>query len=299
MSQRFGDAHTVHKLDALEAYLNAYSTALKNQGFRLLYFDAFAGTGDIQVGDETPMLQTVDDYQPFVKGSAWRALQLGAAFDEYIFVERSLKKFRELGRLKDEFPAIADRIAIENGDANESLRTFCAETPWHRRDTPHHRAVVFLDPFGNQVEWDTLRRIADTQAIDLWYLFPAGLGVHRQIRKDGTVHFQHGDPLDRILGTSEWRTAFITQKIDDDLFEGARSRSAKVADPVAITEYMITRMRGIFRGGVLDEWVPLGSRNVHMYSLIFAWANPSRAARALAQRLAKGVLRSSNRGRLK
>jgi hypothetical protein len=38
---------------------------------------------------------------------------------------------------------------------------------------------------------------------------------------------------------------------------------------------MIARMKQVFRGGVLDEWLPLGSRNIHMYSLLFAWANPS------------------------
>jgi three-Cys-motif partner protein len=285
--QRFGSAHTKDKLEKLERYLNAYSTALKNQGFRLLFFDAFAGTGDIQIGEETPLLQPVDDYKPFIKGSAHRALELGTAFDEYIFVERSPQKFRELAALRDEFSPIADRIHLKCDDANVALRIFCTQTNWNKC-----RAVVFLDPFGNQVEWATLEVIAATKAIDLWYLFPSGLGVNRQIGKDGSVHFQHGPALDRILGKSDWREAFITQQPVDDLFDGRRLRSAKRADPTAITEYMISRMREIFGGGVLDEWVPLGSKNVHMYSLIFAWANPGEAARKLAQRLAKTVLKS-------
>lgn len=134
--------------------------------------------------------------------------------------------------------------------------------------------MVFLDPFGNNVAWATLRRIAETEAIDLWYLFPAGLGVHRQIGKDGSVHFTHYASLDRILGTPEWRDAFIDRRDEQDLFGAVEERTTKVADPSSITEFMIKRMRTIFKGGVLDEWLPLGARNIHMYSLIFAWANP-------------------------
>ena len=37
----------MQKLGILEAYLDAYTTALKNQPFELVYVDAFAGTGRI------------------------------------------------------------------------------------------------------------------------------------------------------------------------------------------------------------------------------------------------------------
>ncbi len=80
--QKFGGAHTEKKLAKLEDYLKIYSTALKNQKFRLIFFDAFAGTGDIQTADEAPLLEGVDEYAPFIEGSAQRALRFGAAFDE-------------------------------------------------------------------------------------------------------------------------------------------------------------------------------------------------------------------------
>ncbi len=47
--KRFGGSWTKEKLDILQRYLNAYTTALKNQPFRLWYIDAFAGTGDVQL----------------------------------------------------------------------------------------------------------------------------------------------------------------------------------------------------------------------------------------------------------
>jgi len=291
-TQRFGSAHTAEKLDKLEAYLKAYSTALKKQSFRRIYFDAFAGTGDIQIGPKTSLLEPVDDYSPLIKGSAHRALRLGATFDEYIFVEKSRAKAQALQDLKDEYPEVASRISIRQSDANEALLKFCAQTDWSRT-----RAVVFLDPYGNQVKWKTIEAIANTQAIDLWYLFPAGLGVHRQIGKDGKVHYTHEASLNDMLGTKDWRRAFIAEQQERDLF-GATRATEKVSTPETATIFMIERMKSIFKGGVLEEWLALGSGGNHMYSLLFAWANPSPKAK-LAGKLAKAVLGSARRGRFK
>src|SRR5256885_13893363 len=129
------------------------------------------------------------------------------------------------------------------------------------------RAVVFLDPYGNQVDWNTIAAPGRTEAVDLWYLFPAGLGVARQIGKDGKVHYTHGPSLDRIFGTSDWRAALLEEKSEPDLFQAERSSVQKIATPDSITRYMIQRMKTEFRGGVLDDWLPLGSNGTHMYSL--------------------------------
>ena len=290
--QRFGSLHTEHKLGKLEEYLKLYCTALKNQGFRLIYFDAFAGTGDIQVATEASLLADVDEYSPFIAGSAHRALQLGAAFSEYIFVEKSRSKAQALEKLKTQYTDISNRISIRRSDANEELQKFCAQTDWNKS-----RAVVFLDPYGNQVKWTTIEAIARTEAIDLWYLFPAGLGVHRQIGKDAKVDPSHAASLDELVGTKEWREAFIEERDEKDLF-GPKKEHAKIATPESITLFMIKRMKGVFKGGVLDAWLPLGSRGIHMYSLLFAWANPSPKAK-LAGKLAKAVLGSARRGRIK
>ena len=41
--QSFGSDWTSDKLQILRAYLDAYTTAMKNQPFTLIYVDAFAG----------------------------------------------------------------------------------------------------------------------------------------------------------------------------------------------------------------------------------------------------------------
>jgi three-Cys-motif partner protein len=292
MAQQFGGSHTEEKLNKLEAYLDKFTTVLKFQSFSLVYFDAFAGTPDIDVGAADPPLFLAEDARPLVQGSSRRALKFGTKFAKYIFVEGRKANVRELEQLKIENPNLADRIEIRHSDANTELHRFCAHWPTGQR------AVVFLDPFGNDVEWETIVALANTQAIDLWYLFPAGLGVARQISKDGNVHYTHGPSLDRLFGTTQWRSEFLEQRNERDLFDTMRSKSAKAATPDSITRYMIKRMKTVFKGGVLDEWLPLGSRGIHLYSLLFAWANPSEKAK-LAGTLARAVLRSKRRGRAK
>ena len=288
----FGGAHTEKKLEKLTAYLTAYATALKKQRFKTIFFDAFAGTGAIPVATEDGLFEQPDRL-PFIEGSAVRAFSVEPCFDEYIFVEKDKRKFLSLCGLRDRFPHHGQRMYFQNNDANQALATFCRVRDWQKC-----RAVVFLDPFGNQVEWSTIEAIAATEAIDLWYLFPAGLGVHRQIGSDGRVHETHGASLDRLFGPHDWRSRFLARQQDRDLF-GDSTRDSKIATPNLITEFMIECMTGRFRGGVLPEWLPLGSRGVHMYSLIFACANPSPRAAELARKLARAVLRSEKRGRPK
>lgn len=57
----FGGHWSDRKLQALESYMNAYRTALKNTPFRFVYIDAFAGAGS------RPILRPdSEDYALFV-----------------------------------------------------------------------------------------------------------------------------------------------------------------------------------------------------------------------------------------
>lgn len=53
---------------------------------------------------------------------------------------------------------------------------------------------------------------------------------------------------------------------------------------------MIERMKTVFKGVVLDEWLPLGRGGSHWYSLLFACANPSSQAKQIAERVARAVM---------
>lgn len=297
MAQKpFAGAHTAAKLNKLEAYLKAYLNVFKNaQWAHKIYFDAFAGTGAAPIaGRSAPVLELGSEDSGFVVGSVRRVLGLDLTFSEYVFVEKNRNKAKELELVVAEYPGKAGRVSIVRGDANSALQSFCAERDWSKC-----RAVVFLDPFGNQVKWKTIEAIAGTRRIDLWYLFPAGLGVHRQMSKGGSVHYTHEKSLDDLFGTPKWRQEFIGDEEDEpDLFNRQNRHAVKMATPTSITRFMIGRMKGVFQGGVLDEWLTLGPRNHHSYSLLFAWGNPSQGAKKAGD-IARAVMRSGKHGRTK
>jgi hypothetical protein len=59
---------------------------------------------------------------------------------------------------------------------------------------------VFLDPYGMQVEWSTIEALAATKAVDLWYLFPLGVGVARLLTHSGEIDEGWQNQLDWFLG---------------------------------------------------------------------------------------------------
>ena len=63
-SHRFGGAWTDEKLQVLEGYLSAYTTALKNTSFRKGYIDAFAGTGYRDAPERVELLPDLIDEEP-------------------------------------------------------------------------------------------------------------------------------------------------------------------------------------------------------------------------------------------
>lgn len=218
--QQFGGGWAQEKLARVSSYLTAYTNALKNMPFTLMYIDAFAGTGyrNIKVEDKQGFGLTDlagEDAKAFHDGSAKIALLTDPRFGEYYFIEQDSVKCTELEKLKDEFPEKAADIHIVNDDANAALKRICVSMMKQR----NLRAVLFLDPFGMNVSWDTIEAIARTEAIDMWYLFPLGVGVNRLLTKDGNIPEPWQRKLDSIFGDTGWREAFYKKEVIAGLFE--------------------------------------------------------------------------------
>ena len=135
--QKFGGDWTNEKLDRIRKYLNSYTTALKNQPFKLIYIDAFAGTGyrNLKSAHKQQISifpdESEKDAEAFHAGSARIALETNPPFAAYYFIEQDPDKCAELERLKDEFPDKAKDIHIENEEANAFISRICDE-PWKR-----------------------------------------------------------------------------------------------------------------------------------------------------------------------
>jgi three-Cys-motif partner protein len=291
----FGGDWTSDKLERVRKYLCAYTTIFKKNPrasyFTTIYVDAFAGTGQRTEwagrGGKAAATALEDeddsDAEALQKGSARIALEVDPPFDRFLFIERSAKRVKELQKLRSEFPERADVIQIEQGDANDLLRQWCQQSDWQR-----HRAVVFLDPYGMQVDWATIDAIAATKAIDLWLLFPLGVAVNRLLTKNEPLPKEWSDALTRIFGTKEWEQAFYPKKKELTLF-GEEESQRKQATFDAIGKFLLERLKAIF-AQVAPKPLPLvNSRNVPIYLFCFAAGNPRGAPTAV--KIARDILK--------
>ena len=284
---------TGKKLDVLGEYLAMYQLALSGI-FETMYIDAFAGTGEVPIGSSENGLLDMDvETKDVIAGSATRAISVSPPFHKYYFIDNKVKR---IDALKNKFKNDAnfDRSEFICGDANAKVQSICESENWKKR-----RGVVFLDPFGSQVNWETIEKIAETKALDLWYLFPAGLSVFRQISSDGTIDPTHEPSLNRIFGNEKWKTAFLKPSTQGELFE-TKQKFEKNVTAESAADYMIEQMSKVFRGGVLKEKIPLGKHAYPSYYLLFAWGNESPKAKILANKLSKAAIKATDRkyGRL-
>jgi len=279
---------TKRKLDAVENYLQSFLSVMAKQHYlETIYIDAFAGTGTIPIAKQDLVSAELIEYSDFAVGSALRALTLKRRFTKYLFIDQSGGKLKELKVKIAELGVETDGVEFERGDAVEKLLNLC---PYLSQR--NIRAVVFLDPFGNQVPWTLLEALAKTQHVDLLYLFPAMLGVYRQIGNDNAkMTPEQIASLDFVFGPNDWRKDLIGERIEKDLF-GERTQKFRAADPNEITRLMIGYMKTIFKSCVLDEWLPLGPKGAHWYSLVFAIANPTPAAVKAGASIARHIMKN-------
>ncbi len=270
----FGGDWTDEKLERVRKYLVEYTKIMSKQKFRFAYIDAFAGTGyrTLKQEDNPEELMFPEiaeqESQRFLEGSARIALQIKPEFNKYIFIEKDDGRIRELTRLKSEFPLVQNSIEVVQADANSYLQDRCENYTWR-----HNRAVVFLDPYGMQVEWKTIAAIAGTQAIDLWLLFPLGVAVNRLLKKDGKIDPIIRERLDRLFGATDWYDTFYRTVKMPGLF-GEETRIEKIGGFDAIAQYFVKRLKTVF-AGVAENPLPLyNSRNNPLYMLCFAAGNP-------------------------
>lgn len=274
----FGGPWTMIKLDLLARYLEFFSTALQHrpspeQPFTRIYIDAFAGTGecDINLGDGV---------RSTIAGSAKIALDTLPAFDRLHLIDFNPKHVAELRGMVAS-PGDIDRVSIYHQDANEALNEIIQKTHW--RST---RGVLFLDPYGMTVRWDTLQKVAATKALDVWYLFPLS-AVYRQAAIDfNKVDEGKAAALDSVLGTTEWRTAFYTDSQQESLLDDGKSSARRTAGPAEITSFVHTRLCEIFKGWVSAPILLPELGGPPMFALFFAVSNPSEPAVKLSKKAA-------------
>jgi three-Cys-motif partner protein len=280
----FGGSWTEAKLARLRAYLNAYrSIFTENPGaswYTTWYVDAFAGTGTRTSGELGSGLMDVEEpgtdseVSQYLEGSAKIALGLSKPFDKYLFIEKSKARVEALkAMIAIEYPELQSRCEIRQLDANAAIKSWSRERNWKKE-----RAVVFLDPYGMQVDWATVKLLGDTNAVDLWYLFSLS-GVIRMLTRDGVIEESWQKRLDNVFGTTDWRERFYTIHTETNLFgdQDVMRRDATVKN---VQSYIEERLSTSFVA-VAPSLALHNSRSFPLFALCFAASNQKGAKTAL------------------
>ena len=273
----FGGPWTEEKLAILKKYLDAYTTALKNQPFRLIYIDAFAGTGEVE-------LTSVDEgKKEFIEGSAKIAVDVDdKPFDEYIFVEKNQERCIQLNSLKEAYQN--KNIQIENEDANDFLQNL-------QKDWLRYRGVLFLDPFATEVEWTTVEKIASFEALDTWILFPTS-AIARMLpkkREPDNISQKWVNRLNCIYGDESWRDLYsISPQLS--LFGDEEQQRPEGID--GLIEIYKSKLYQLFGDRFLNQSRTLkNSKNSALFEFLFCVGNPNGIgpARRIAEHILKNL----------
>jgi three-Cys-motif partner protein len=204
------------KLDALERYLDYYTTRLKKQTWcSTIFLDAFAGGGMARVRGrkraadtgQTAIFEDLPAPDPeqvqFVEGSPRRSLDLNTPFDAYIFIDTDPTRIRMLEALKAEY-ASSRKITLRQGSAAQEIDWVLSKKP----DKAKHRGVAFLDPFGAHLEWRSVQGLAETGVFEVLINFPLDMAINRLIPVSGRISDNSRAQLDAFFPPGWWDEAY-------------------------------------------------------------------------------------------
>lgn len=266
----YGGVWTKKKLKVLGKYLDAYTTALKDQPsrnnpFRLIYIDAFAGPGWWNTKSEYEM-EEYGEFQSLHKGSPRIALEIhDKPFDRLMFIEKDPEYSSELSRnLSKEF-SVRD-INIIQGDANIVIPKICDKLKYM------DRAIVFLDPYATEVTWSTVKSIAETSKIDCWILFPL-MAISRMMPRKKRPSLALQTRLDLIFGGSHWKDLYGPASQQSFFDEKREERPIQNA----ISELYHKQLNSIFEKVAPTRGILCNSQGSTLFELLFAASNPTGA----------------------
>ncbi|MEO6715820.1 MAG: three-Cys-motif partner protein TcmP [Novosphingobium sp.] len=289
---KFGGGWTEIKLNAVSDYLNFFTRALQaspspENPFETWYVDAFAGTGDRTIETNAGSLFSVEEGtldRVRLEGSARRAIAVDPPFRHLIFIEKDARRFAALERVRRDHPP--RDIRCVPGDANDEIRHIFSQGPWcepARRGL--QRAVVFLDPYGMSVRWDTLQFLAQTSRADVWYLFPLHAALRQLSHDHAALDPSKRAALNVVFGTPDWEDRFYEHRpTQTNLFDFADAATpSRVADADKVERFAAERLRTIF--SFVSEPIPILTRHkLRQFSLFLLSGNSNARAIALIKR---------------
>jgi three-Cys-motif partner protein len=191
---QFGGSWTEEKIEIVVEYAKAYLRIMnKYPRFKCLYFDGFAGSGDIYKNDTTD-IETI-------KGAAVRILEIDSpkSFDMYYFVEIDKSNKEELDKtINEKFPHKRIISFVVQEDCNVKMKSLSL---FLQKNT-NFRVLAFIDPYGMSLNWSSLETLKGL-GIDLWILVPTGIGMNRLLKNNGEIKESWLNKLELSLGIKQ------------------------------------------------------------------------------------------------
>ncbi len=284
----WGGPWTEKKLRAFSKYVKSYLTIMKKNPFwETIYFDGFAGSGTKEKDVKTELykqLKITEEEEKTYKGAAERVLTLddSLAFKYYYFIDKKESSLQKLEKtLNEKIDLTTKTISYKSGDANQWILELSKALK-----TKKYAALIFLDPFGMQIDWNSIETLKDTRS-DVWILVPTGVIVNRLLDRAGELKYI--DKLESFFGMKEEeiKAIFYKQEIKTTLF-GDEESTSKIAKPIEkIAKIYAERMKTIWKH-VTEEPLRLDNRNgVPIFHFVFASNNPN--ALKIANQIIKNV----------
>ena len=275
----WGGIWTELKLDTFEKYVKAYLKIMNNNrdkyGWKLIYFDAFAGSGSKglkkQKENELELFHFTEENGAVYRGAAERVVNIDSrGFDYYYFIESDAKAKAELEKKLESANAVKKLdLQYRLGDANKYLKEL-AET---MKNYTMFRSLVLIDPFGMQIDWKSIEQFKGTRT-DLWILVPSGVIINRLL--DGTKKLKNIKKLSSFFGLpeDEIKNYFYKKNANPNLFN--MEEYQKISEPIQnIVELYMQRLHTIFNMVTPMPLKMLNSRNVPIYHFAFVSNNPT------------------------
>jgi three-Cys-motif partner protein len=182
------------KYRRLGMYAEMFSTGMKNRWDKRVYLDLFAGPGHAIIREGHLRVLT----------SPLLALTVRDPFDKYIFCEAHPDTLAVLRRRSIAIAPSAD-VDYLAGDANAQVDGIAAAIPAHSRGSTV-LSFCFIDPFGLDIQFETVRRLGTDRAMDFLILLALGMDATRNWR---TYLGPGNNRVAAFLGNPAWRERWM------------------------------------------------------------------------------------------
>lgn len=294
----WGGKWTEEKLDAFEKYVKAYLTIMNTRrdacGWKLLYFDGFAGSGSRNLEEEKEEVEyaadlfgqevTIEDFNVY-QGAAERVVKIEGdsvrSFDHFYFVDKNEANCKALEERLANYETTGKKHYMPM-NANVAVKMLSGTL----RKYGNYKALAFLDPFGMQIDWTSIESLKDLP-VDLWILVPTGVIINRLLERkvDQEKGLTHAEKLESFFGMTETeiKSFFYIEKPVQTLF-GEEEIITKAENSIRrIAQLYVKRLQDVFPYVTEDPMVLYNTHNVPIFHLVFAAKN--KTAMKIAQEI--------------